>query len=134
MRLVPLEKIDHGPPSSEDHQKGEFFVDANGGLFYCFAESEPDTVGVDGNPVTPSWRELVLRPKNTLGPPKEGKHTSGEFYADMQKSLWFCVEDGIPGRWKEVRLEKRFPVLETIFKWLDTLSNSIPLPRNRLSP
>jgi hypothetical protein len=42
LRLVPA-TTGTGAPTTGSHQRGEFFVDSNGGLFYCQADGTPGT-------------------------------------------------------------------------------------------
>jgi hypothetical protein len=48
LRLQPATTV--GPPKSGNHQAGEFFVDANGDLFYCRS----------GEPPSGEWFHIVL--------------------------------------------------------------------------
>jgi hypothetical protein len=47
---------------------------------------------------------IVLRAAPTAGAPTTGSHNTGELYVAATGKLFFCVESGTPGTWKQVKL------------------------------
>jgi hypothetical protein len=47
---------------------------------------------------------LRLVPANTAGRPTTGNHQMGEFVVDANGDLFYCKEDGAPGKWFRVQL------------------------------